>query len=126
MSAGKVSLIQLPDYSFSFSLGPPANWRNHVVCPEPFETKELIRIAQRINDVWQLVAKCTGAFKDWEITNITCNFTLTNPTLKADQMLTSFKSRLGKREVLADAIKESGKGDVAEKVRSGFYIYSTD
>jgi hypothetical protein len=76
--------------------------------------------------VWQLVAKHTGSFKDWEIANITCNFAVTNPALKADQMLTAFKSRLGKREVLADAIMESGKREVAEKVRSGFYIYSID
>jgi hypothetical protein len=86
----------------------------------------LIRIAQRIGDVWVAVAKLTGVFKDWEITNISCNHTLSSATLKADQMLTDFKSRLGKREVLADAIKESGKLELAKKVRLGFYIYNTD
>lgn len=86
----------------------------------------MIRIAQRIGDVWVAVAKLTGEFKDWEIINISCNHTLSSATLKADQMLTDFKSRLGKREVLADAIKESGKLELAKKVRLGFYIYNTD
>jgi hypothetical protein len=41
-------------------------------------------------------------------------------------MLNSFKSRLGKREDLAKAIMESGKPDVAAKVRSGYYIDNCD
>ncbi len=113
-------------YFFSLQIGPTVNCRNLAVCPRPFEGKELIRIAQRIGDMWMLVAKYTGSFKDWEIANISCNYTLSSPVLKADQMLTDFKSRLGQREVLADAIKESGKWDMAIKVRSGFYIDNVD
>ena len=96
------------------------------ISPEPFETKELIRIAQRMGGKWPIVAKQTGMFKPWEIDNIMGNITLTNDTLKADRMLTDFKARLGTREVIAEAIEDSQLIDLAKKVRSGFYITKID
>ena len=90
----------------------------------PFQgTKEIIRIAGEICGIWEIVAKETGKFESWEIDNIKHDNNASSPQLKADKMLTGFKSRLGSREDLAKAIKISGNGDVAEKVLSGYYNY---
>ena len=94
------------------------------VCSSPLTgTQEIIRIAKRICGIWEIVAKGTEKFKSWEIDNIVLdNINYQTPVLKADKMLSDFKSRLGSREVLAEAIKESGYADVAERVRTGYYI----
>lgn len=112
---------------FSILIGrPPISQPIEPVCPYPFECKELIRIAKRICGIWWEVAKHTGYFKDYEMSNISCDITLGTPVMKADRMLNDFKSRLGKRQDLADAIHESGGTELAKKVRSGFYINNCD
>ena len=114
-------------YIFTILIGPPpVNYSAQVLCPHPFECRELVRIAKRISDKWRIIAKNTGYFKDYEITNITGDSSLNTTVLLADRMLNDFKSRLGKRKDLADAIDEAGLNDVAEKVRSGFYIHNRD
>ena len=65
-------------------------------------------------------------FKSWEINNIIYDCNIATPTLKADKMLTDFKSRLGSRRVLAEAIEMSGNADLAARVLSGYYIQNTD
>ncbi len=67
-------------------------------------------------------------FKSWQIDNIIYDNNIATPTLKADKMLTDFKSRLGSRRVLAEAIEMSGSGDavLGARVRSGYYIQNTD
>ena len=110
-------------YIFTILIGPPpVSQRAQVLCSYPFESRELVRIARRISDNWRIIAKCTGYFKEYEITNITGDSSLTTTVLLADRMLNDFKSRLGKRKDLADAIHEAGLLEVAQKVRSGFYI----
>lgn len=97
----------------------------HDVCRQ-FTPKELSRIATRIGSVWTTVARLTDLFQSYDIDNISLNTSFHDPIEKATQMLNSFKSRLGKREDLAKAIMESGKPDVAAKVRSGYYIDNYD
>ncbi|XP_028397914.1 uncharacterized protein LOC114521615 [Dendronephthya gigantea] len=106
--------------------GGPQPCPKEPICTEPFETKELIRIAQRMGAKWPIVAKQTGMFKEWEIDNIMSNISLTSDILKADRMLTDFKARLGTREIIAEAIENSPDLKLAQKVRSGFYIWNVD
>ena len=61
-------------------------------------------------------------FESWELDNIIYDHNIATPTLKADKMLTDFKSRLGSRQVLAEAIKTSGNADLGARVLSGYYI----
>ena len=81
-----------------------------------------MRIAQRICGKWEIVARLTDKFKTWEIDNIRLNIHLSTPEVKADKMLSEFKSRLGSRAALAEAILNAGDVDLAEKVRLGYYI----
>ena len=86
---------------FSVLIGPSPIRQVEPVCQYPFECKELIRIAKRIAGKWPMVAKHTGYFKEYEISNILYDNTLGTPVMKADRMLNDFKSRLGERRDLA-------------------------
>ena len=62
---------------------------------------------------------CTGQFEKWEIDNIQLNLNYSSPVMKADRMLHDYKSRLGTRQGLAEALDLSKDLDTAKLVRSG-------
>ena len=85
---------------------------------EPFTQPELVRIAKRIPDKWEMIASTTGKFEDYDVLNIKHNNNYHDDTEKAYQMLNKYKNKLGSRKCLVKALKEHGKDELAGYVQS--------
>ena len=85
---------------------------------ESLTQPEIVRIAQRIPDKWEMIALSTGKFEKFEVDNIRRNANLYDNAEKANQMLSDYKSRLGSRKYLVSALIEHGKHDVAKELKS--------
>ena len=85
---------------------------------ESLTQPEIIRIAQRIPDKWEMIAMSTGKFERSEVDNIRRNVNFFDSVQKATQMLSDYKSKLGSRKDLVSALIEQGKHDVAKAVKS--------
>ena len=86
-----------------------------------FTPQETVRIGNRIPDNWENIALATGKFNDKETAIIRLNNNYNDSAWKATKMLNNYQRRLGTREDLASALKESGELDLAEKVLSKYY-----
>ena len=84
---------------------------------ESLTQPEIVRIAQRIPDKWEMIALSTGKFEKFEVDNIRRNVNFYDNVEKANQMLSDYKSRLGSRKDLVSALIEHGKHDVAKELK---------
>lgn len=84
---------------------------------EPFTQREMVRIAKKIPDKWQMIALTTDKFQDYEITNIKLDQSYHNEVEKARKMLNDYKCRQGSRSGLVSALREHGMDELADHVK---------